>query len=68
MLRLGIREKLFSERVVIHWNSLPGKVLESLPLGLFKNRGNVALRDVGSGHGADGLMVVLHGLRGLFQP
>jgi len=68
VLRLGIREKLFSERVVIHWNSLPGEVLESLPLGLFKNHGNVARRDVGCGHGADGLMGVLHGIRGLFQP
>ena len=43
-------------------------VVESLSLEVFKNCGDVALRDVVSGHGGDGLMIGLHGLRGLFQP
>ena len=35
---------------------------------VFKNRVDVALRDVVSGHGGGGLMVGLEDLRGLFQP
>jgi len=37
-------------------------------LMLFKSRVDVALRDVGSGRGGDGLTVGLGDLRGLFQP
>jgi len=48
-----------------HW--LPGKVVESLSLEVFKNHGNVALRDVVSGHGGGGLMVGLRDLTGLSQ-
>ena len=44
--------------------------MESMPLEVFKNRGDVALRF--SGHGGSGLELVLGrvdgGLRGLFQP
>jgi len=35
---------------------------------VFKNHGDVALRDVVSGHGRDGLMVGLDDLSGVFQP
>ena len=41
--------------------------MESPSLGVFKKRGDVALRDVVSGHGGDGWMVGLDGLSGLFQ-
>jgi len=33
---------------------------------VFMNHGDVALRDVVSGHGGDGLMVGLRDLRGIF--
>jgi len=41
---------------------------KSLSLEVFKNCGDVVLRDVVSGHGGDGLMVKLDDLSGLFQP
>ena len=37
-------------------------------LEVFKSRVDVALKDMGSGHGGDRLVVGLDGLRGLFQP
>ena len=40
----------------------------SSEMEVFKNRGDVALRDVISVHGGVGLMVGLDDLRGLFQP
>lgn len=39
-----------------------------MSLEVFKQRINVALRVVVSGHGTDGLMVGLDDLSGLFQP
>ena len=42
--------------------------MESLSLAVFKKCADVALRDVVSGHGGDGLMVELDDLRYLFQP
>jgi len=51
---LNIR-KSFSERVSGHWHRLPKGVVGLLPLELFKDHGEGALRDVVSGHGEDGL-------------
>ena len=44
----------------MHWNRLPREV--------FKERGNVTLRDMACGHGGDVLTVGLDELRGCFQP
>ena len=47
---------------------LPGEVVESPSLEVFRSCGDVALRNVVSGHGGDGLGVGLGDLGGLFQP
>ena len=49
--RLDIRKNLFSEGVLRHLSRLPWEVGESPSLEVVKNRGDVALRDVVSGHG-----------------
>ena len=65
---MDIGKKVFSERVVVHWNRLLREMVESLSLGVSNKHGDVALKDTVSGHGGDGLMVGLGDFRGLFQP
>ena len=43
-------------------------MVKSLSLEVFKNCGDVTLRDMVSGHGGGGLMVGLDDLSGLLQP
>ena len=63
---LDNRNDFFSGGAVRHRHRLG--MGESLPLEVFKSRGDVGLRDVVSGHGGDGLMVELKDLSSLFQP
>ena len=64
---MGIRKHLLSGRVVRQWHRLPREVVQSLSLEVFKNCVDVALRDVVSGRGENGLGVGLGDLSGLFQ-
>ena len=50
------------------WHRLSKEMVKSPSLEVFKSRADVALRDVVSGHGWDGLMVGQDDIGGLFQP
>jgi len=52
--RLDIRKNFFSERVAMQWHRLHREVVGAPSLKVFKNRVDVALRDVVSGHGVMG--------------
>jgi len=52
---------------VSNWNRLPREVVQSPSVEVLKNRVDVALKDVVSRHGGDGLLVGLSDLSGLFQ-
>jgi len=56
------------EQCCRHWNRLLRKVVKSLSLGVFKNRVDVALRDVVSGHNGSWLTIGLDDNSGPFQP
>jgi len=53
-LTLDIRKHFFSEREVMQWHSCPGSGGVTIPGGV-QSHGDVALRDVVSGHGGGGL-------------
>ena len=59
-------KNLLSKSVVGYWNGLP-RAVESPGLEVFKNCVDMAVRDVVSGHGGDGVMVGLNDLSGIFQ-
>ena len=43
---MDIRRKFFIQRVMTHWNSLPGEVVDAPTLGAFKARLDEALSNL----------------------
>ena len=66
-VQVGYLEEFLLRTVVRHWHRLPGEVVQSPSMELFKSHGDVALRDVVSGHGGNGLMAGPVDFGGLFQ-
>ena len=64
---MDIRNNFFSKGVMMHWQRLYREVVESLSLEAFKDREDVALRDMISGHGGVGWGWTWD-IRVLFQP
>ena len=52
--RLDLRKNFCSERAEMQWHRLPREVVQSPSLEVFKNRVDVALKDVVVGHGEVG--------------
>ena len=66
-IKCDFGKHFFSGRLVRHWHRLPREVVLSLSLEVFRNHGDVALRDmISSMMGM--VRVGLCDLRGLFQP
>ena len=65
---MDIRKNFFSERVRLQWHRLPREEGESPSLEVFKNCGDVALRDVVKWVWWGWVGVGLDDLRGLSQP
>ena len=65
--RLDIRKHFFSEITVRQWHRLPGDVVKSLSLEVFKKHAGVVLRNVADRHEDDGLGVGRDDLRCLSQ-
>ena len=60
--------KLFSHRAARHWHGLPLEAVGLLSLELLRRCGDVALRDMASGHNGHGFGLDFGDLSGLFQP
>lgn len=50
-VRLDVRNNFFFQRVAMRWHVLHGEVAESKSMEVSKNRGDVALGNMVSGHG-----------------
>ena len=67
-VQVGYLEKFLLRKSSEAVAQLLREVVQSPSLEVFRNRVDVALRDVVGGHGGGGLMIGLDDLRGLFQP